>query len=103
MCYYLLGSFRVFPNLTGNIQVHGSKEGRDIPVSNVCLESRPAALCRADRKTNRKENRKMKCSHCGAEFEGKFCTECGAKAEPSPEIAADRPKPPKTKKPIYRK
>ena len=49
----------------------------------------------------------MKCSHCGAEFEGNFCTACGAKAEPcpqpSPEIPADRPRSQKPKKPIYRK
>lgn len=23
----------------------------------------------------------MKCKHCGSEFEGKFCPECGTKAE----------------------
>lgn len=49
----------------------------------------------------------MKCSHCGAEFEGNFCTACGAKAEPrpqpSPEIPADRPRSQKPKKPIYKK
>lgn len=49
----------------------------------------------------------MKCSHCGAEFEGNFCTACGAKAEPrpqtSPEIPADRPKAQKPKKPIYKR
>ncbi len=49
----------------------------------------------------------MKCSHCGAEFEGNFCTSCGAKAEPrpqsSPEIPTDRPKAQKTKKPIYQR
>ncbi len=49
----------------------------------------------------------MKCSHCGAEFEGNFCTACGAKAQPrpqpSPEIPADRPKSQKPKKPIYKK
>ena len=49
----------------------------------------------------------MKCSHCGAEFEGNFCTACGAKAEPcpqpSPEIPTDRPRSQKPKKPIYKK
>lgn len=44
----------------------------------------------------------MKCSHCGAEFEGNFCTACGAKAEPcpqpSPEIPTDRPRSQKPKK-----
>lgn len=49
----------------------------------------------------------MKCSHCGAEFEGNFCTACGAKAEPcpqpSPEIPTDRPRSQKLKKPIYKK
>lgn len=49
----------------------------------------------------------MKCSHCGAEFEGNYCTECGAKAEarpqPSAEIGADQPKSRKPKKPIYKR
>ena len=29
----------------------------------------------------------MKCNQCGAEFEGKFCPECGAKAEAETPIA----------------
>ena len=63
----------------------------------------------------------MKCSHCGAEYEGNFCPECGARAEsqspatPSPvqqstnsvppvggNVAAYQ-KPKKPKKPIYKK
>ena len=30
--------------------------------------------------------KKMKCNYCGAEFEGNFCPECGAK-KPQPEAA----------------
>lgn len=67
----------------------------------------------------------MKCSHCGAEYEGNFCPECGARAEsqspatppPIQQPAANRQnpvppvggnvaayqKPKKPKKPIYRK
>lgn len=67
----------------------------------------------------------MKCSHCGAEYEGNFCPECGARAEsqspatppPIQQPAANRQnpvppvggnvaayqKPKKPKKPIYKK
>ena len=66
----------------------------------------------------------MKCGHCGAEFEGRFCPECGARAEaPSPVMPpsslypateqqtqippvtgqATYQKPKKPKKPIYKK
>ena len=67
----------------------------------------------------------MKCNHCGAEFEGNFCPECGARAEsqspatppPIQQPAANRQnpvppvggnvaayqKPKKPKKPIYKK
>ena len=67
----------------------------------------------------------MKCSHCGAEYEGSFCPECGARAEsqspatppPIQQPAANRQnpvppvggnvaayqKPKKPKKPIYKK
>lgn len=84
MCYYRFGSFRDFPKLTGNSQIRRA-QGR---------EKRPVF-------------QNMKCSHCGAEFEGNFCTACGAKAEPcpqpSPEIPTDRPRSQKPKKPIYKK
>ena len=67
----------------------------------------------------------MKCSHCGAEFEGNFCPECGARAEsqspatpppiqqptanrqnPVPPVGSNvtaYQKPKKPKKPIYKK
>lgn len=67
----------------------------------------------------------MKCSHCGAEYEGNFCPECGARAEsqspatpppiqqptanrqnPVPPVGgnvAAYQKPKKPKKPIYKK
>ncbi len=63
----------------------------------------------------------MKCSHCGAEYEGNFCPECGARAEsqspaaPPPVQQSTNPVPPvggnvaayqkpkKPKKPIYKK
>lgn len=67
----------------------------------------------------------MKCSHCGAEYEGNFCPECGARAEsqspatppPIQQSTANRQnpvppvggnvaayqKPKKPKKPIYKK
>lgn len=57
----------------------------------------------------------MICKHCGTEFQGKFCPECGIKAEPeSPmlpeaETSERKPeqkpmeKPVKKKKPIYRR
>ena len=57
----------------------------------------------------------MICKHCGTEFQGKFCPECGTKAEPEspmlPEAetserkSEQKPmeKPVKKKKPIYRR
>lgn len=57
----------------------------------------------------------MICKHCGTEFQGKFCPECGIKAEPEspmlPEAetserkSEQKPmeKPVKKKKPIYRR
>lgn len=67
----------------------------------------------------------MKCNHCGAEFEGNFCPECGARAEsqspatpppiqqptanrqnPVPPVGSNvtaYQKPKKPKKPIYKK
>ncbi len=33
----------------------------------------------------------MKCKQCGAEFQGKFCPECGAKAEAAPTLTLDPP------------
>ncbi len=46
----------------------------------------------------------MKCNQCGTEFEGRFCTECGAKApeqyqQPVPEPTKTK----KRKKPFYRR
>ena len=57
----------------------------------------------------------MICKHCGTEFQGKFCPECGTKAEPEtpmlPEVETSEQKseqkpmekPVKKKKPIYRR
>ena len=50
----------------------------------------------------------MICKHCGTEFQGKFCPECGAKAEPEaamlPETEIPERKPErKKKKPFYRR
>ena len=53
----------------------------------------------------------MKCTHCGTEFEGKFCPECGAKADPqttqshtlSSEPKDMKPSRKKKKKPFYKK
>ena len=58
----------------------------------------------------------MICKHCGTEFQGKFCPECGTKAEPEtpmlPEAETSERKPEqkpmekpakKKKKPIYRR
>lgn len=46
----------------------------------------------------------MKCNQCGSEFEGKFCTECGAKApEQYQQPIAEPTKPKKSKKPFYRR
>lgn len=57
----------------------------------------------------------MICKHCGTEFQGKFCPECGTKAEPetpmlpeaeTPERKPEQKpmeKPVKKKKPIYRR
>lgn len=50
----------------------------------------------------------MKCKHCGSEFEGKFCPECGTKAE-AEETTASQPMqqqpdvPQQPKKPIYKR
>ena len=52
----------------------------------------------------------MKCNHCGSDFEGKFCPECGAKAgfgssQPEQQVAQTvvqtGSKPKKKKKPFY--
>lgn len=40
----------------------------------------------------------MKCKHCGSEFEGKFCPECGTKAEAETTIGEK-----KLKKPSYKR
>ena len=46
----------------------------------------------------------MKCNQCGSEFEGKFCTECGAKApEQFQQPFTETAKPKKSKKPFYRR
>lgn len=46
----------------------------------------------------------MKCNCCGVEFEGNFCTECGAKApEQFQQPVTETAKPKKNKKPFYRR
>lgn len=50
----------------------------------------------------------MKCKHCGSEFEGKFCPECGTKAEAETTTASQpmQQQPgvsQQTKKPIYKR
>ena len=46
----------------------------------------------------------MKCNQCGSEFEGKFCTECGAKAPEQYQQPISEPtKSKKNKKPFYRR
>lgn len=46
----------------------------------------------------------MKCNQCGSEFEGKFCTECGAKAPEQYQQPISEPtKSKKSKKPFYRR
>lgn len=46
----------------------------------------------------------MKCNQCGSEFEGKFCTECGAKTpEQFQQPVTETAKPKKNKKPFYRR
>ena len=45
----------------------------------------------------------MKCNQCGAEFEGKFCPECGAKSENPAVLPSENSKPKKRKKPLYKR
>lgn len=45
----------------------------------------------------------MKCSKCGAEFQGKFCPECGAKAENEVTLTPPPIQEGKNKKPFYKK